>query len=161
MEKAIIINITNIFIDIILSSVLNSEKVYGCKYNNIELLNHYYVEIPHKKDINIVNHCFIGAEELEYERIFYFCCFDKYNINTNNKENGYIIPLEEWNKICKKYNIIFIPQIEKIEYGFLFISDIFYIKNGEKKVQISAENLINQCNKDFKGYFTNYIKSNI
>ena len=158
MEK-VIINITNTFIDIIISSVSNFGKVYGREYDNIELLNHYYVKIPYNKNINIVKHCFVGTEPLEDKRIFNFCCFNDFNIN--NKENGYIIPLEEWNKICKKYNIVFIPQIEKIEDGFLFISDIFYIKNKENKIRISAEDLINKYNKDFKEYFTNHVNYQI
>lgn len=96
---------------------------------------------------------------MEDKRIFNFCCFSDFNIN--NKENGYIIPLEKWNKICKKYNIVFIPQIEKIDDGFLFISDIFYIKNKENELRISAEDLINNYNKDFKEYFINYVNYQI
>jgi hypothetical protein len=60
-------------------------------------------------------------------------------------------------KICKKYNIVFIPQIEKIDDVFLFISDIFYIKDKENKIKISVEDLINKYNKDFKEYFINRV----
>lgn len=154
MEKGLI-NITNIFIDIIISSVSIFGKVYGYEYDNTEILKNYYVKIPYNKNINIVKDCFVGTELLGNERIFYFCCFSDYNIN--NKENGYIILLEEWNKICKKYNIVFIPQIEKIDESFLFISDIFCIKNKENEVKISAEELINKYNKDFKNYFINHV----
>lgn len=153
MEK-VIINMTNTFIDIIISSASNFGKIYENGYNNIKLLTHYYVKTSHNKNINIVKYCFVGAESLKDKEIFYFCGFSEFNMN--NKENGYIIPLDDWNKICRKYNIVFIPQIEKIEDGFLFISDIFYIKNKEKEVRISAEDLINKYNKDFKEYFTNY-----
>lgn len=152
MEKSLI-NITNIFIDIIISSVSKFEKVYG--HYNTEILKNYYIKIPYNKNINIVKHCFVGTESLENDKIFYFCCFSDYNLN--NKENGYIISLEEWNKICKKYNIVFIPQIEKFDDGFLFISDIFYIKSKEKKIKISAEELINKYNKEFRNYFINYV----
>lgn len=152
MEKSLI-NITNIFIDIIISSVSKFEKVYG--HYNTEILKNYYIKIPYNKNINIVKHCFVGTELLENDKIFYFCCFSDYNLN--NKENGYIISLEEWNKICKKYNIVFIPQIEKFDDGFLFISDIFYIKSKEKKIKISAEELINKYNKEFRNYFINYV----
>lgn len=152
MEKSLI-NITNIFIDIIISSVSKFEKVYG--HDNTEILKNYYIKIPYNKNINIVKHCFVGTESLENDKIFYFCCFSDYNLN--NKENGYIISLEEWNKICKKYNIVFIPQIEKNDDGFLFISDIFYIKSKENKIKISAEELINKYNKEFRNYFINYV----
>ncbi len=149
MDK-IIINIINIFIDIILSSVLNFEKVYGCKYCNIKLLENYYVKLPYK-NINIVKYCSIGAKTLKDKRIFYFCCFKDFNIN--NKENGYVIPLMDLDKISKKYNIIFIPQIENVEDGFLFISDELCIEDKEEIYTISAEGLINKYNKDFREYF--------
>lgn len=155
---SMITNLTNIFIEIILSSISNFEKVYEHEYN-IELFKNYYVNLSYNKNINIVKHCFVGVEPLEDKRIFHFCCFDDFDIN--NKENGYIIPLVEWNKICKKYDIIFIPQINKIDDGFLFISDKLCIKNKNESYTISAQILINRYNEKFHEYFVKHINYQI
>lgn len=156
MEK-IISNIINIFIDIIISSISIFKKVYGHEYDNIELLKHYYVKLPYNKGIN--KYSYLGAEIIDNEKTFFFCCFEDFD--TNKKNNGYVINLLELDKICKKYNIVFIPQIEKIDDGFLFISDIFYIKDKENKIKISVEDLINKYNKDFKEYFINRVNYQI